>query len=203
MGEEGERVTPYFRSRLDQAEGYGPHRALLEALSSQPPDSSALASASPDRTEEWFRKSVLDLLLECLGTLLKDRPLSKAELAIIRDIKKHLDIREGDFFRYRPAEIAGLLAGELERILEDLTIDSKEDLYQVELQAVFDLSYDQYLSLARRAFEDAHEFLGAQLRLADQSRDAAQITSLQAKAKVLAPILQLALSQPRTIGALY
>jgi hypothetical protein len=202
MDEEHQRVTLYFRSRLDQAEGPGPQRTLLEALSSQTHDFSALDSPHVDRNQEWLRKSVLDLLLDCIGTLLEDRALSKAELAVIGDIKKHLAVREGDFLRYRPVEIAGLLASELEKILEDLTIDSKEDLYQVELQAVFDLSYDQYLSLARRAFEDAQEFLARQLRLAQETGDAAQLTSLQAKAKFLDPILQLALLQPRTIGAL-
>lgn len=205
MSDEAERVTGHFRSRLDQAKDGDSYRPLLEALSSPTLDSLTFDSGiSPaDRKEEWFRKAVLDLILDCVTTLLEDRPLSEADLAIIREIKRRLHIREGDFFKYRPVEIAALLCAELEKILEDLTIDTKEDLYQVELQAVFDLSYDQYLRLTRRAFEEAHETLETQLRVAQQTRDPARLTSLIAKAKVLEPIVELALSQPRTLGMLY
>jgi hypothetical protein len=205
MSDETQRVTLYFRIRLDQTEDRGPHHSLVEALSSPTLEFSTLDStvSRADRKEEWFRKLVLDLLLNCVGSLLEDRPLSDAELATIGDIKKHLDVREGDFFKHRPVEIAGFLCAELEKILDDLTIDTVEDVYQVELQRVFDLSYDQYLQLARRAFEEARESLQAGLRVAEQTRDSEQLRYLAEKARFLEPIFQLALSQPRTIGALY
>ncbi len=64
-------------------------------------------------------------------------------------------MEKGEFMRCRPVELATLLGGQLEAILEDNIIDPKEDQYQAVLQDALDLGFDEYMALCRRAFEKA------------------------------------------------
>lgn len=100
-------------------------------------------------TSAHFRDGLLDLVIRAAREALRDHCLTREEVESIRLLKIALRIQAGDFYRYRRAAIADLLLGEVQRLLEDDRIDETEALYQVELQALFDLSYDQYVDLTR------------------------------------------------------
>lgn len=156
-----------------------------------------------DAHEIWFRKQLLDLVLDFIEAAVTDGAISEKITQDIRSLKEDLGIREGEFFKYRPAEVAAILGQQLDYILEDLQIDTAEDLYQVELQDVFDLSYDQYLQLTRSAFERALETLREAIHRAEWSRDNDALSRLQQQRSALEPVAQLALAQKRTLGSLY
>ena len=153
--------------------------------------------------ESWFREQRLDLVLGYVSALIGQGPLDAEDLRSIATLKKCLGVSEGDFVSFRPAEVAAILDGELEQILEDDFIDEVEDLRQAELQAAFDLSYDQYLQLTRVEFEREMASLLERLERATLSGDNPSVSLLERKIAALDPIYELAVSQPRRLGALY
>jgi hypothetical protein len=153
--------------------------------------------------EPWFRQQRLDLVVGYISALLSEGELDSKALGSIATLKKCLGVLEGDFISLRPAEVAAVLTSELERILEDDFIDEVEDLRQTELQAAFDLSYDQYLQLTRAEFEREMASLMERLELAKRARNSESVRVLEEKIQALDPIYQLAVSQPRRLGALY
>ncbi|MDP9178957.1 MAG: hypothetical protein M3O61_14855 [Gemmatimonadota bacterium] len=153
--------------------------------------------------EQGLRKAALDLILDFIAWALERGTMTPGVLKQVDELKRFMDVREGEFFAFRPVEVATLLTSQLDRILQDLTIDGAEDLYQVELQAAFDLGYDQYFALTRRAFEAAMEDWRLQFERAIEGRDTAAVIILERKGRALEPVVNLALAQPRSLGALY
>jgi hypothetical protein len=150
--------------------------------------------------EEWFREGMVDLVLgfanHCLtGTL------SISDVAEIRLLRMLLHVDESAFYDRRPAEVSAFLQSTLDAFLADGTIDNSEDLYLVEVQAAFGLSYDQLLTLARPALERA--FRDIELGFILNAGHAATRSQRLAKLAALEPTYRLAVMQPRTIGALY
>jgi hypothetical protein len=115
-------------------------------------------------------------------------------------LKKIFEVEEGEFLRHRPVELATLLGAQLDMILEDSVIDPSEDVYQVALQEAFDLGYDQYLALCRRALEHGWFRLWEALR---EQRDPYLAQYLRERIDDLEPLYRLAQMQRRTLGALY
>lgn len=153
--------------------------------------------------ELWFRKQRLDLVLGYVSHLLDASRLIKDDLATLAELKNCLGIAEGEFISLRPAEVASILVVQLNQILVDDYIDPGEDLYQLELQTVFDLSYDQYLQLTRAEFEREMASLNERVEAAQNSLKDAIAQDLDRKIRALEPIYRLAVAQPRTLGALY
>jgi hypothetical protein len=120
----------------------------------------------------------------------------------VRMLKHTLHVQEGELFANRPAEISQLLQLALAGILDDDQIDSSEDLYLVSLQGAFDLSYDQFLTLARPAFERELANLDARLN-ASQAVDPGSWEQLAKKRAGLEAIFQLVQRQHRSLGALF
>lgn len=148
--------------------------------------------------EVWFKRQVLDLSLGFIRNGLGANTLTAGYLADIRSVNAFLHIADGDFYAFRPAEVAAVLGEQLALILEDAEISKDEELLQVELQGAFGLGYDEYLALGRTAFERA--FLDLQLQSAMPDADS---QNLNRKLAALAPIHRLATLQKRTLGALY
>jgi hypothetical protein len=153
--------------------------------------------------ESWFSKQRLDLVLGYVSALVADGDLDAEHLKAISNLKNCLGVTEGDFVSLRPAEVAAILAGELEQILEDDSIDEEEDLRQADLQDVFDLSYDQYLQLTRIEFERAMSSLVERLERARGNGDNDLVRQLEHKIAALDPVYRLAVSQHRRLGGLY
>jgi hypothetical protein len=96
-----------------------------------------------------LREELLDILMLAIREALKDHRLATEERELISQLKRLFQIREGDFYRLRRSDLQATLQAETRRLLIDEQIDTVEALHQVELQALFDLSYDQYLEVTR------------------------------------------------------
>jgi hypothetical protein len=142
----------------------------------------------------------LDLLLSVASHAMQNRTFDVDHEMSFRSLKDLFEVEEGEFLEHRPVELATLLGAQLDMILEDGVIDPSEDLYQVALQDAFDLGYDQYLSLCRRALEHAWFSLWDQL---SEQRDPYLVQCTRKKLDDLQPLYLLAQKQRRTLGALY
>lgn len=86
-------------------------------------------------------------------TLNRRRHRAPEERQAIRRLKVGLGIEEGAFYARRRAEVRDVLTSQVRHLLIDESVDYSEALYQVELQRLFDLGYDQYLELTRDEFK--------------------------------------------------
>jgi hypothetical protein len=201
-----EILRSHFSTALDDTGSTGAVGEMLVLLSQGILDGRAFAEIVKKyelHREPWFRHQRLDLVLGYVSALLVDGQIDTAGLHSIGTLKKCLGVSEGDFVALRPAEVAAVLTNALERILEDDFIDEIEDLRQTKLQAAFDLSYDQYLQLTRAEFERAMASLNERLQAAKIARDSNSTRLFEERIAALIPIYQLAVSQPRRLGALY
>lgn len=93
---------------------------------------------------ERVRNSALDYLLLYAYDTLKDDCITIEELNDFIALKKIFSIKEGDFIRYKEFEIQEILKQQFIRMYSDKFIDNKEAITQVNLQIMFDLSYDKF-----------------------------------------------------------
>jgi hypothetical protein len=96
-----------------------------------------------------FRDGLLDLIIHAVQATLRDHCLTSDERDEIRRLKVIFRVAEGDFFKHRRGDVGEILCGKVSRLLADEHIDLEEALYEVELQALFDLAYDEFLELTR------------------------------------------------------
>lgn len=142
-----------------------------------------------DRT----RRTLQPLRLKAINNL------SPPRLKDITTLQTLLRIPPSAYSKVRPVEVATILRQQLEEILADAVIDRAEDLYQVELQAIFGLGYDEYLRMTRVVFERVWDELQQEAALQHVDRAAL----IHVKITAIEPIVRLALAQPRSTGALY
>lgn len=145
--------------------------------------------------EPWLRPQLLDLVLGYIQASLADGArLTAVNEADVRELRRIFDIRDREFMELRSAELAAILNQQREVIVKDGVIDGDEELYGVELQAVFGVGYDDFLALCRRAFETAHAELTARSRNSPEA---------VAKLDALESLYRLATMRHRRLGALY
>lgn len=97
---------------------------------------------------EDIKEEILDMLLVYINLVLNDGVITENEAGNIKLLKRFFKIHEGDFYNFRYDEAADVLHRQLGRIYFDNKIDDIEALHKVELQELFDLSYDQFLEFA-------------------------------------------------------
>lgn len=97
-----------------------------------------------DGVLERIRNSALDYLLLYAYDTLKDDCITVEELNDFIALKKIFSIKQGDFIRYKEFEIQEILKQQFIRMYSDKFIDNKEAITQVNLQIMFDLSYDKF-----------------------------------------------------------
>ncbi len=68
-----------------------------------------------------------------------------------RSLKYVLGLNSGDITQHGSGRVAKILCEQMEHIHADGMVDSTEALYQVDLQGMFDLSYDEYRTLTKPA----------------------------------------------------
>jgi hypothetical protein len=125
------------------------------------------------------------------------------DIADIQLLKRALHVSEGEFVNHRPAEVSAFLQLALDGILADDRIDEYEELYLVTVQAAFDLSYDQFLTLGRAALERAIASLDLKRAIAERRDDGATVRGVDRKRAALEPFYWLTSRQRRSLGALY
>ncbi|MFA5620460.1 MAG: HNH endonuclease [Weeksellaceae bacterium] len=106
---------------------------------------------------EDIKDELLDLLIVYINLILNDHIITENEKNNVRLLKMYFRIKEGDFINKRSNEVEDILQRQFERLYSDNLINTSESLLLVDLQGVFDLSYDQFDKLkeieVRKALE--------------------------------------------------
>ena len=84
-----------------------------------------------------------DLVFDYLNRVLEDSVIEEDEYNNAALLKKIFRRREGDFYKFRFDEIKQIILKQLFRIYADNRVDEFEAVHKVQLQGLFDLSYDQ------------------------------------------------------------
>lgn len=93
---------------------------------------------------EDIKHEALNFLIDYINFILNDDIIRYKERENIELLKRYFKIREGDFFKYKSKELDHILQKQFAKIYLDNFIDNKEALHCVELQALFNLSFDQF-----------------------------------------------------------
>lgn len=93
----------------------------------------------------------MPLVLDYIRCCLDDDVISDEELRNANALKVFFKIQEGELLERYKDQIKYLISRQLELIYADDVIDERESVAKVNLQALFDLSYDQYLQFERNA----------------------------------------------------
>jgi len=93
---------------------------------------------------EDIKLESLELLISYANFILTDNIISESEIQDFTFLKRIFKIKEGDFMKYKKFEITEILKKEFIRIYSDNFIDEKEQLLNLNLQSLFDLSYDEF-----------------------------------------------------------
>ncbi len=101
------------------------------------------------RNIEDIKRESLDLLISYANFILKDDIISGVEIQDFTFLKRIFKIREGDFVKNKNFAINEVLKKEFIRIYSDNHISEKETLLQLNLQSLFDLSYDEFEHLKK------------------------------------------------------
>jgi hypothetical protein len=104
---------------------------------------------------EDIKEDILDLLLVYINLILNDNVLTENEMRNVILLKKIFKIIEGDFYKYRYDEVRETLYRQFERLYADNKIDGNESSFKVDLQELFDLSYDQFLEFIDKEVNEA------------------------------------------------
>lgn len=105
-----------------------------------------LTKNSIDEIED-IKQDLLDILIIYINLVLNDNLISNNEKHNVEILKKYFRIKEGDFYRLRLPEIEDIINRQFERIYEDKDVSKQEAMHSVELQSLFNLSYDQFAQL--------------------------------------------------------
>ena len=85
----------------------------------------------------------LHLIFEYIKITLEDDILTGTEKENIKFLKILFRIQPGDFYFHNKKEIEATIASQLSRIYQDNYITDEESLLKVDLQEIFDLSFDE------------------------------------------------------------
>ena len=86
----------------------------------------------------------LDFLIAYANFILEDNVISDDEIQDFTFLKRIFKIKEGDFKKYKNLEMNEILKKEFIRIYSDNFVNKKEELLNLNLQSLFNLSYDEF-----------------------------------------------------------
>ena len=98
---------------------------------------------------EDIKLDSLDLLISYANFILKDNIISEIEIQDFSILKRIFRIKEGDFKKFKNFEINEILKKEFMRIYSDNYVNDKEQLINLNLQSLFDLSYDEFENIKK------------------------------------------------------
>lgn len=151
MSDQSKPLSIVFSTLLSNSQQSGAIRKIVELLASDsctPRTVNKVCSEYSIQPAD-LKEEILDLVLYYVEDCLSDHTLTVQEKSDIRLLKLSLGIEEGDFYNLRRERVQHLLVIEIRLMLTDKTVDPAEGLHKVELQKIFDLSYDQWLELTR------------------------------------------------------
>lgn len=92
---------------------------------------------------EIAKVGFLHLIFEYIKEALSDNVLTDNEKQNIKYLKLLFNIRPGDFYVHNKVDVDATIALQLSRIYSDDFINDEEALLKVDLQEIFDLSFDE------------------------------------------------------------
>ena len=98
-----------------------------------------------------FRKGIIGLILYYVKVVVRDHELSYEEKENIRLLKTLFQVKEGEFYNLQASELSEILSQQILWIVGDREMDRSDDIYQEDLQRVFDLGYDKFVELTKDA----------------------------------------------------
>ena len=107
-----------------------------------------------------FRQNSMKLILFYIRIALKDNIISNEEINSVRFLKLLFDINEGDFLTEKDLsnEVSDIIRTQIESMyVNDDKIDIEESIHKVNLQEIFGLNYDQFISLTNDLALDSFE----------------------------------------------
>jgi len=111
-------------------------------------------------------EEMLDFLLYFIESCLQSHKITKLEIDELLELRVLLDIRDGELYQKRREKIRRLLEMQIDWMEEAYDIDRSEQLYLVDLQRIFDLSYDQLLELSQPHVAEILDNLYLQITIA-------------------------------------
>lgn len=123
-------------------------------------------------------QEMVDLVLFFLSWCLDDHKITAAETEALNELRVMLDIQDGELYRERKNAIRALLERQIDWIEDDFQITYDEELYLVDLQRIFDLSYDQLLELSQPHVAEILNNLHLQLAIVNNPDIRRQIDQL-------------------------
>ena len=94
-----------------------------------------------------IKPQLMELFFEYVELILADNYLSDIEMFNIHSLKLLFKIREGELKKFDYERIKLILENQLSLIYEDGVVTKEEALQKVELQRLFDLSYDNFYAI--------------------------------------------------------
>ncbi len=86
---------------------------------------------------------LVHLIFEYIKIALQDNVLTISEREDIKQLKLWFGIQPGEFYSQYRQKIENIMTYQLSRIYQDNFITEEEALFKVDLQEIFDLSFDQ------------------------------------------------------------
>lgn len=98
----------------------------------------------------------LQVILDYANMCLEDNLLTEQEMYGIQMLKLFLRVKEGDFLKYgKEQDVKEILTWQLRKMYNDDKIDNQEALMKNDLQSLFDLGYDQFLSIVNEVAQES------------------------------------------------
>lgn len=107
----------------------------------------------PQGASNSARPGLADIVLFYIETASSDRLLTREEVNNIRNLKILLRVDGQALLANCRERVKAFLNSATSKLLADESVDFDEAQYQTELQAAFDLGYDDFLELTRDAFD--------------------------------------------------
>lgn len=105
---------------------------------------------------EDIKQETLKVIIDYANVSLEDGILTKDEMNSIGLLKLFLQVEDGDFYKFGlETEVKNILSLQLNKMYSDNFISKEEALMKTDLQALFGLSYDQFLKIVNDIAIDA------------------------------------------------
>lgn len=105
-----------------------------------------------------IKEKTLDVLLDYADIILEDDFLSQDELTNLQMLKLFFRIEEGDFQKNNKFKrVESIIVRQLEKLYADNILEYQEELHQSDLQGVFGLGHDEYMTIVNKVANEHME----------------------------------------------
>lgn len=103
-----------------------------------------------------LKDQLVNVMFDYIDLCLEDDVLTQSEMQDFQTLQRFFRIQEGDFIRcHKEREIKNVLTEQLRKIQSDKVVDKSEALIKNDLQAMFGLSYDQFLAIENEVSKES------------------------------------------------